>query len=37
MKVASLLDKTVIIVRRDLLTTVRYRSGFLLASAGAVT
>ncbi len=37
MKVASLLDKTVIIVRRDLLTTVRYRTGFLLAAAGAIT
>jgi len=37
MSVASVLDKTVMIVRRDLLTTVRYRTGFLLAAAGAVT
>ena len=37
MNFASLLDKTVIIVRRDLLTTVRYRTGFLLAAAGAIT
>jgi ABC-2 type transport system permease protein len=37
MSVASLLDKTVVIVRRDLLTTVRYRTGFLLSAAGAIT
>ena len=37
MSLGSLLDKTVIIVRRDLLTTVRYRAGFLLAAAGAIT
>ncbi|HZE26547.1 MAG TPA: ABC transporter permease [Terriglobales bacterium] len=37
MSLGSLLDKTVIIVRRDLLTTVRYRTGFLLAAAGAIT
>jgi ABC-2 type transport system permease protein len=37
MSVASLLDKTVVIVRRDLLTTVRYRTGFLLSATGATT
>ena len=33
----SLLDKTAAIVRRDLLTAVRYRTGFLLSAAGAIT
>jgi len=37
MTLALLLDKTAAIVRRDLLTAVRYRTGFLLAGAGAVT
>lgn len=37
MSVALLLDKTAAIVRRDLLTAVRYRAGFLVAAAGAVT
>jgi ABC-2 type transport system permease protein len=37
MSMASLLDKTAVIVRRDLLTTVRYRTGFLLSGAGAIT
>lgn len=37
MSVASLLDKTVVIARRDLLTAVRYRTGFLLSAAGALT
>ncbi len=35
MKLASLADKMVAIVRRDLLTAVRYRNGFLLAAGGA--
>jgi ABC-2 type transport system permease protein len=37
MSVALVLDKTVAIVRRDLLTAIRYRTGFFLAAAGAVT
>ena len=37
MTILSVLDKTAMIVRRDLLTTVRYRTGFLLAAAGAIT
>jgi ABC-2 type transport system permease protein len=37
MSLDSLLDKTAAIVRRDLLTAVRYRTGFLLAGVGAVT
>jgi ABC-2 type transport system permease protein len=37
MSVASLLDKTAVIARRDLLTAVRYRTGFLLGAAGALT
>ena len=37
MSVVSLVDKTVVIVRRDLLTAVRYRTGFLLNAAGAIT
>jgi ABC-2 type transport system permease protein len=37
MSIALLLDKTAAIVRRDLLTAVRYRAGFLVAAAGAVT
>ena len=35
MNMPSLLDKTAVIVRRDLLTAVRYRTGFLLSAAGA--
>ena len=35
MKLASMADKMVAIVRRDLLTAVRYRNGFLLAAGGA--
>jgi ABC-2 type transport system permease protein len=35
MKVASLFDKTGAIVRRDLLTAIRYRIGFLITAAGA--
>jgi len=37
MSVASLLDKTVVIARRDLLTAIRYRTGFLLSAVGALT
>jgi ABC-2 type transport system permease protein len=37
MSIGLLLDKTSIIVRRDLLTAIRYRTGFFLAAAGAVT
>lgn len=37
MSVASLLDKTVVIGRRDLLTAIRYRTGFLLSAVGALT
>jgi len=37
MSVALLLDKTAAIVRRDLLTAIRYRTGFFVAAAGAVT
>ena len=37
MSVALVLDKTVAIIRRDLLTAIRYRTGFFLAAAGAVT
>lgn len=37
MSMASLLDKTAVIARRDLLTAVRYRTGFLLSAAGALT
>jgi len=36
MNISGLADKTVAICRRDLLTAVRYRSGFLLTAAGAV-
>jgi len=36
MSVASLLDKTAVIVRRDALTAIRYRAGFLLGGAGAL-
>jgi ABC-2 type transport system permease protein len=36
MSLAALLDKTVVIVRRDALTAMRYRSGFLLGAAGAI-
>jgi len=35
--VSTLLDKTLAIARRDLLTAVRYRTGFLLGAAGAIT
>jgi len=37
MSVASLLDKTVVIARRDLLTAIRYRTGFVLSAIGALT
>jgi ABC-2 type transport system permease protein len=37
MSAASLLDKTAVIARRDLLTAVRHRSGFLLSAVGALT
>jgi ABC-2 type transport system permease protein len=37
MSVASLVDKSAVIARRDLLTAVRYRTGFLLSAAGALT
>ena len=37
MTMPSILDKTIEIVRRDLLTAVRYRTGFLLSAAGAIT
>ena len=37
MSLASLLDKTAVIARRDLLTAVRYRTGFLLSATGALT
>ncbi len=33
---ASLLDKLLAIVRRDLLTSIRYRTGFMLTAAGAL-
>jgi len=36
MNVAALLDKTAAIARRDLLTALRYRTGALIAVAGAV-
>ncbi len=35
MTLASLLDKTAAILRRDLLTAIRYRTGFLITVAGA--
>ena len=35
MRLAELLDKTAAIVRRDLLTAIRYRTGFLIMGAGA--
>lgn len=35
MKLAQMLDKTAAIVRRDLLTAIRHRTGFLIAAAGA--
>jgi ABC-2 type transport system permease protein len=35
MKLPQLLDKTAAIVRRDLLTAIRYRTGFLITAAGA--
>ncbi len=37
MSVASLVDKTAVIFRRDILTAMRYRTGFLLGAAGAIT
>ncbi|HWX93953.1 MAG TPA: ABC transporter permease [Terriglobales bacterium] len=37
MNLGALLDKTVVIVRRDVLTATRYRTGFLLGAAGALT
>src|SRR5215831_20764722 len=37
MRISSLLDKTAVIMRRDLLTAMRYRTGFLLGGAGAIT
>ena len=37
MNLPSVIDKTAVIVRRDLLTAVRYRTGFLLSAAGAIT
>jgi ABC-2 type transport system permease protein len=37
MSLAGLVDKTAVIVRRDALTAVRYRTGFLLGAAGAIT
>jgi ABC-2 type transport system permease protein len=36
MKLASLLDKMAAIARRDFLTAIRYRIGFLIAAAGTV-
>jgi ABC-2 type transport system permease protein len=36
MKLAGLLDKMAAIARRDLLTAIRYRTGFLITAAGAV-
>ena len=35
MRIASLADKTAAVLRRDLLTAIRYRSGFLMTAAGA--
>jgi ABC-2 type transport system permease protein len=37
MNIPSFLDKTAVIVRRDLLTAMRYRTGFLIGGAGAIT
>jgi ABC-2 type transport system permease protein len=37
MRLAGLLDKMAVILRRDLLTAIRYRTGFLITAAGAVT
>jgi ABC-2 type transport system permease protein len=37
MSITGLLDKTVVIVRRDILTAMRYRTGFVLGGAGAIT
>ena len=36
MNLSSLCDKLVAILRRDLLTAIRYRTGFMLAAAGAL-
>jgi len=37
MSVGTVLDKTTVIFRRDALTAMRYRTGFVLGAAGAVT
>jgi ABC-2 type transport system permease protein len=37
MSASGLLDKMIAIVRRDLLTAIRYRTGFLITVAGAAT
>jgi ABC-2 type transport system permease protein len=37
MSVGTLLDKTAVIFRRDALTAMRYRTGFVLGAAGAIT
>lgn len=36
MIVSGLLDKTIAIIRRDVRTSIRYRSGFMLTAAGAM-
>src|SRR6478752_6512031 len=36
MNFAGLLDKMLVIARRDLLTAIRYRTGFLITTAGAL-
>jgi ABC-2 type transport system permease protein len=37
MNLSSLFDKTAVIMRRDVLTAMRYRTGFVLGAAGAIT
>ena len=37
MNLVSLLDKAAVIVRRDILTAIRYRAGFAFGAAGAVS
>jgi ABC-2 type transport system permease protein len=37
MSLVSLLDKAAVIVRRDALTAIRYRAGFALGAAGAIS
>ena len=37
MTVTSLVDKAAVIARRDVLTAIRYRTGFVLSAAGALT